>query len=54
MNRQFCFFIFGLMVQMALNLEWLFLLKLKVRKTDFSTIGFFGKSVLFRDLMRFP
>jgi hypothetical protein len=54
MTRQFCFIIFGLMVQMALNLEWFFLLKLKVHKTDFSTIGFFGKSVLFRDLMRFP
>jgi hypothetical protein len=54
MTRQFCFIIFGLMVQMALNLEWFFLLKLEVHKTDFSTIGSFGKSVLFRDLKRFP
>jgi hypothetical protein len=41
-------------VQMALNLEWSFFMKLKFHKTDFSTIGIFGKSVLFRDLIRFP
>jgi hypothetical protein len=45
MTRQFCFIIFGLMVQMALNLEWFFLLKLKVHEADFSTSGLFGKSV---------